>query len=46
MLYDGIPDVFKMELIQADGHPTAEGYAIIAEDIFRFLTESGIIRCG
>lgn len=39
--YDDIPYIDRLK----DGHPTAEGYKVIVENLFQYLTKNKLIPC-
>lgn len=44
--YDGISNLFENPgTLLPDGHPSAEGYYLISQDIFAYLTSNGLISC-
>lgn len=40
-----VTDVYELGHTYPDGHPDAEGYSVIASDVFELLKKSGAIRC-
>jgi lysophospholipase L1-like esterase len=45
-LYFGIRDIYTNDGALPDGHPNKHGHAMIAEDIFTYLKNNGIVTCG
>ncbi|MBI2327886.1 SGNH/GDSL hydrolase family protein [Candidatus Curtissbacteria bacterium] len=44
--FDEVRNIYNLGLKFPDGHPTTEGYKIIAEDLFNYLTTNKIIPCN
>lgn len=43
--YEKISDIYKMDGVLPDFHPSSKGYQIIAEDVFNYLKDSNLIDC-
>lgn len=44
--FEDIRNLYSLTKVHPDGHPTAEGYRMIAEDLFTYLTDSGLVSCN
>lgn len=45
-VYRDSPDVVALHDVFPDQHPNEKGYKLIAEDIFRYLKKSNLIKCN
>ena len=44
--YESLPGYSKMGKSLSDGHPNAEGYTLISNEVFKILTENHLLPCN